>query len=407
MPLLPETLVTAPEILGRLASIHELTAHLVQSLPPSDVNRQFHSELGSLGWYFGRSVYQETYWLREVLQGDDDLTRRVRHLFTPGGMSLADQCVSLPPPDHLLNWAAEIRDAHLTWLANPALLPGHPLLADDRLAHFLVQEQALTYESMLWVLQERAITEATPDYRPAQTLEARAPSLETGVVEQGHYRVGSRFEPWAYDNELPPQAIELSAFRIALRPVSNAEWLAFMQSGGYEERSLWSAEGLSWLAGEPRRHPRYWRTDPTGRWYGLGVSGPADLPPQDVVTGICHHEARAFAAWASSLGDALAGATLQHEVQWETAARTGVLGEMGRAWEWCANRFEPYEGYQSPAHEGLATADFDGQHVSLRAGCLHTQPALRRASFRNRALPHQDYRFTGLRLIFPPGEPAW
>jgi len=380
--------VTAPEILGRLASIREMTAHLVENQPASDVNRQFHSEIGSIGWYFGRSVYEETYWLREVMQGDDDLTRRVRHLFSPGGMSLADQCVSLPPRDHLLSWAAEIRDTHLALLANPGLLPPHPLLADDRLQHFLVQQQSMAYEAMLWVLQEKALAQTLADYHPRQPLEARTPSPEAPLVEQGHYRIGSRFEPWAYDNELPPQAVELSAFRIASRPVSNAEWLAFMQAGGY------------------RHHPHHWRADRAGLWYAIGINGPADLGPDDAVMGICHHEAQAFAAWTSSLGDALSGAALPHEVQWEAGVRSGVVKELGRAWEWCANRFEPYGDYQAPGPREPATSDFDDLHCALRGACLHTQPALRRPSLRNRALPHQDFRFSGLRLIFPPGEPG-
>ena len=115
--------MTSPEILGRLASLHELTAHLIESTPAADINRQYHPELGSLAWYFGQSVYLETYWLREVIQGDDDLTRRVAPLFTPGAMPLAEQCAALPPADHLLNWAAEIRDTHLMRLANPGSLP--------------------------------------------------------------------------------------------------------------------------------------------------------------------------------------------------------------------------------------------------------------------------------------------
>ncbi len=139
-----------------------------------------------------------------------------------------------------------------------------------------------------------------------------------------------------------------------------------------------------------------------GHWYGLGINGPADLPPGEPVTGVGRYEAGAYAAWVSSLGGALEGAALQHEFQWETAIRTRAVRELGRAWEWCSNHFEPYSDYQPPPEPARATSDFDGRHFALRGGCLHTQPELRRPSFRHRALAHQDFLFTGLRLIFPP-----
>jgi iron(II)-dependent oxidoreductase len=117
-----------PGILGQLSSLHEMMDQLAASMPPGDAARQFHPELGSLCWHLGRSVFLETYWLRQVLAGDDDLTRRVERLFTTGAMALGDQCAALPPIDHLRNWAAEIWDEHLLRLANPGLLPHHPLL---------------------------------------------------------------------------------------------------------------------------------------------------------------------------------------------------------------------------------------------------------------------------------------
>lgn len=395
--------MTSPEILGRLASLHELTAHLVESTPGSDIGRQYHPDMGSLAWYFGRSVYLETYWLREVIQGDDDLTRRVAHLFTPGAMPLAEQCAALPPPDHLLNWAAEIRDTHLVTLANPERLPAHPLLENDRIQRFVLQENGRLYERMLAVLQERMLHQPQAfAYRASSQLSATPPAPDRALVEQGHYRIGSRFEPDAYDNELPPQMLSLSAFRIATKPVSNAEWLAFLEGGGYADPSLWSQQGWHWRNACDRDAPRHWRRDLAGRWYGTALAGPADLPPGDPVTGVGLHEAQAYASWVARLGGPLEGAALQHEFQWETAVRMQLVRGLGRAWEWCANRFEPYSDYAPPRQPAPVTEDFDGAHFSLRGGCLHTQRELRRASFRLPALPHQDFLFTGLRLIFPP-----
>ena len=115
--------MTSPEILAQISGLQEMMRDLLRSAPETDVNAVFHPKIAALGWYLGRSVFRETYWLREVLAGDSDLVDRVRPLFTPGTMDLEAQCARLPPPDHLLNWAAEIQDEHLRRLATPGGLP--------------------------------------------------------------------------------------------------------------------------------------------------------------------------------------------------------------------------------------------------------------------------------------------
>jgi len=393
--------MTSPQILGQLSGLNGMMRELLTSLPSTEANTRYHPELASLAWYLGRSVYRETYWLREILAGDPDLTRRVRKLFAPGDLTLEEQCTRLPPPDHLLNWAQEIQDEHLRRLATPGELPVHPLLRDDRLQWFLLQETARDYEAMLSVLLARRLSTLTP-YRVTEPLKARMPAPELAEVTQGHYRVGSRDEPFAYDNELPPQAVELSGFRIAKRPVTNAEYLAFVEAGGYARQELWTDEGRDWLAQNRDTGPWHWRPDPEGHWYEVALNGPVDLSPDEPVAGVNRHEAAAFTAWVSTLGGELSGAVLQHEYQWEVAARTGIIEGTGRVWEWCANPFHPYPEFSPFPDTAVSEPFFDGGHFSLRGASLHTQRCLRRASFRNWAAPQARHRFAGIRLVLPP-----
>jgi gamma-glutamyl hercynylcysteine S-oxide synthase len=308
----------------------------------------------------------------------------------------------LPPVGHLLNWAADIFDEHLRRLANPHLLPPHPWLEDDRLALFLLQEHGRHYESMLMGLVQLRLREDSRDYRVRTPLRPLAPSGGATAITQGHYRVGARDDPAAYDNELPPQAVELSSFRIAAAPVSNAEFLAFMQAGGYQNPDAWSAAGWAWRQAGAVEHPDHWRRDPQGQWYGVGVQGPGDLSPEAPVMGIGQHEAHAYANWVGSLGGILAGAVLQHEYQWEVAVRTGAIAQRGRAWEWCANPLHAYPEFRPFPDENTSWACFDGRHCVLRGGSLHTQPGLRRISLRNWGLAGECWRFAGTRLVFPP-----
>lgn len=394
--------MTDPAILGPLSSLHEMTAHLLESVPAQDAARQYHPQLGSLAWYFGRGVFLETYWLRQYLNNDDDLTKRIEHLLTPGSLSLAEQCASLPDSDHLLNWAAEIRDHHLMLLANPGMLPDHPFLKDDRLPWLILQEQARLYEAMLTVLTQRQLARIPPDYEVDAILNASAEQASLVEVTQGHYRVGARDEPAAYDCELPPQAIQLSGYRIALNPVSNAQFLAFMEMDGYNTRDWWSDAGWAWLQSVNATNPEYWRRDRTGHWFTVGLNGPVELQDADPVAGISQHEAKAFAAWTASLGGDHAGALLQHEYQWEVAARNGDLQNTGRVREWCANPFHGYPQFSPFPNRELSERFFDSDHFSLRGAHLHTQRILRRASFREHLAADQRSGFNGARLVFPP-----
>ena len=394
--------MTHPQILGQLSSLHEMMVDLLGQIPPQETQVRFHPELASLAWYLGHSVYRELYWLREVLTGDADLTARVRHLFEPGDWDA--QCTQLPPPDHLLRWSAEIWSEDLRRLATSGALPEDPRLEEDRLQWFLLQETAGDYEAMLRVLLARRIASAPEDYRVSEPLRPQLPEPQTLAISQGHYRIGSRYEPFAYDNELPPQAVPLSNFRIARHPVSNGEYLAFMEAGGYEESSYWEAEGWAWLQTQPQRVPWQWRRDARGYWYELGINGPMDLVAQAPVSGLNYHEARAYAAWVASLGGARSGAVLQHEYQWEVAARGGELQGTGRVLEWCSNVFHPYPDFAPFPDARVSQEAFEKGTMSLRGASLHTQRCRRRASHRRFAPPEQRTLIAGMRLVFPPDQ---
>lgn len=394
------------QALGALASAHELLLRLLETLSARDCNRRFDAELPSAGWLFGRAVYLELHLLRGTVMGDDDLASRVRHLFTEEETPPVEADDRLPPQEHLLKWAGEVFDQHLTWLANPGHVPDHPLLADSWLVWHLAQRHALLYERMLAVLNARAARRERGVYRVDKILESRLPRADSVRIEQGHYRIGAR-EGAVMTNEQPVQAVELHAFRINRQPVSNAEFLAFIQDHGYRDQSWWDQAGRAWLRGAGVDGPWHWRRDGNGHWFGIGVAGPSDLQPDDPVAGLSAHEARAFAAWAAARGGGLAGAVPQHEYQWEVAARLGEIESRGRSWEWCANEFHTYADHVAPPDPALEPCTDGTGQITLRGGCLHTQPDLRRTTFRHCAAPHRRALFAGTRLVLPPGKAAW
>ncbi len=374
---------------------------LLQSLPEADAYRCYHARLAPLAWYFGRSMYLENYWLREVVQQDSDITERVRPIFATDILPITAPWNQLPPKDHLLNWAMELQDENLTRLANPGLLGEHPLLNNERLHRIILQEHARNYEKMLMVLTQRRLLEPT-EHAVKNPLKALPPEMDTVEIPRGHYRVGAKQDPAAYDNEEPTQVVELSGFRIQLTPVANSNWLTFMRADGYSSQNLWSNEGWLWRQQQASDHPDHWRQDQAGNWHAIGLNGPFELTAEEPVLGINRHEAEAYANWLSHQDDAFKGAVLQHEFQWEVAARTREIRGYGRVWEWCANLFHPYKDHRATEYTEGRTLDFDDRHYSLRGACVHTQRSLKRPSFRNRAHASDRHLFAGVRLVFPP-----
>jgi len=391
-------------LLGAFANSQSLLAQLIESCPAGLINQRSLAGLPAAGWLFGRAVYLELYWLRERLLGDRDLSQRVAPIFGAGQIPSPALESQLPPREHLLNWAREIQEEDLTRLANPQLLPAdHELLREGWVLGHLLDEFGAIYELLLAVRQAQTMAGFDCSHQCSQPLQAANPGAEALAVSQGHYRIGARGEP-AQDRELPAQIVELHNYRIARAPVSNAEFLAFMEAGGYRRDECWSAAGREHRNAGNWRHPWHWRQDVSGNWYGLGASGAADLVANEAVSGISRFEAEAFACWAAREIAACDGAVLQHEFQWETAVRTQQLPAVGRVWEWCANPLQPYEGYRVPVEPELQTRDFGTRTGVLRGGSLHTQPQLRRASYRKAGAPQARHLFSGTRLVLPPDQ---
>ena len=390
-------------LLGQLSGLQQMQRHLFESIPEAACYQHLIPSIPSLAWLFGRGIYLECYWLREVVEGDASVTDRIRGLFS-AHLDYSPEA-SLPDRDHLLNWGLELQDENLMRLANPALLPHHPLIEGGQLLPLILSAYAELYELSIALISSYRLHQPQ-DHQVTAPLLALTPSSEHANIYQGHYRIGAKEEPEARDCELPTQMVELSAFRIDKYPVTNGAFLSFMQAGGYEDRQWWSTNGWAWCQNN-HHHPYHWRQDANNQWYGVGVNGAADLHPTSALCGINQYEALAYACWVASRGAEHAGAVVQHEYQWEVAARTGEIKGIGEAWEWCANPFHAYTGYVAPQQIEAGSRGLDEGDGSLRGASLHTQRCLRRSSYRHHATPDQQFHLSGTRLVFPPAKTAW
>jgi iron(II)-dependent oxidoreductase len=384
--------VTGLMTLAGLRGIQRRLLALVEPLEDRDYRTQYHADLSPIGWHLGHCVFIENLHLRERILGDDSRTARLREYYIPERSPKPQRGPKLPPKEALLQEVSTQQEENILLLSGVgSTLPQHALLEDDYLQRFLIQHHAQHYETMLMVLAQRAQQRHRGEFFPQHRLRPRRAPQELVSVAGSRYAIGGQ-RPEAFDNEVPAQEVELTTFHIARRPVSNAEFLAFMEDGGYAPGPHWSEEGLRWLEQARVSHPEHWRQDARGWWYGLGPGGPFDLRPEAPVGGLSFYEAEAYANWA--------GARLPHEIEWEVAARLLLIVDSGRTWEWCANAFFPYEGFEAFPYREYSAPWFDGRHHTLKGGSIYTRREIRRPSFRNFHTPEKRHVFAGLRLAY-------
>jgi ergothioneine biosynthesis protein EgtB len=299
------------------------------------------------------------------------------------------------------------------------------MLDDDACArlelglHHEQQHQELILTDVKYLLGTQPLA---PAYRALARGEHAVPAPLTWCSETGGIiEIGAPTTGFAFDNERPRHRVFLSSYRLASRPIANAEVLAFIADGGYRDHRLWLSDGWQLVQAERWEAPLYWiARDGCHATYEL--AGVRDIDPGETACHLSFYEADAIARWL--------GARLPTEAEWEHAAasisRPGDGGDLdgnfadagrlhpdhapvsapgqlaqlfGDVWEWTASSYTAYPGFRPLAGAlGEYNGKFmSGQHV-LRGGSCFTPAGHLRRSYRNFFPPHARWQMTGVRL---------
>jgi ergothioneine biosynthesis protein EgtB len=416
------TLDTAA-VLDRLRATRRLTEVLAAPLAPEDQVVQSMDDVSPTKWHRAHTTwFFETFVLGPHQPGYRPVHPTYDYLFNSYYEQVGDRhprnrrgLISRPTCDEVAEYRQAI-DRSLDELvagADPATVAViTPLL--ELGTHHEQQHQELLLMDIKHVF---SCNPQRPAYRLGTTATGSAapPSVgwvdvdAPGIVEVGHDGGG-----FAFDNEGPRHEALVRPFRLADRLVTEHEWLAFMDDGGYERAELWLSEGWATVTREGWRAPAYWHHDGDG-WSVFTLGGTRPVDPATPVVHVSFYEADAFATWA--------GARLATEEEWEVATAldggddvpndlaTGALHPrpavdgpgirqlLGDGWEWTASAYRPYPGFRPAAGAiGEYNGKFMCNQMVLRGGACVTPAGHSRPTYRNFFPPWARWAFSTVRL---------
>ncbi|HWY20928.1 MAG TPA: SUMF1/EgtB/PvdO family nonheme iron enzyme [Candidatus Acidoferrum sp.] len=317
----------------------------------------------------------------------------------------------------------------------PPAPDGFPL---STLLNVAIEHRLMHAETLAYMLHQLPLDKKVPQRESPSILAPpvahRSIDIPAGSVTLGLPRDIGLF---GWDNEYEAHRISVPAFAIDQYQVTNQQYLAFMDAGGYEAREYWidsdRNEDWEWKCKQGISHPAFWKHE-GNRWLYRTMFNNIPLPLNWPVY-VSQAEAKAYARWA--------GKSLPTEAEWQRAAcgtadsseraypwgeeepaqqfgnfdfagwspapvnafpqgqsAFGVHGMLGNGWEWTSTEFAPFPGFEPfPFYRGYSADFFDGKHFVLKGGSARTAACMLRRTFRNWFQAHYQFAYTGFRCV--------
>jgi iron(II)-dependent oxidoreductase len=313
-----------------------------------------------------------------------------------------------------------------------------PLLRKAQALWTILEHEEMHQETLAYMWHELPPSEKRKPalYTTLPPSSSAPPRPDRIAIPGGRTRLGTDdAAPFAWDNEQPAHTVHVDPFSVDVHNVTNAEYLEFVDAGGYRDSRWWRDEDWEWVRSAAVSHPHFWtRRDGAWLWRAMFEHIPLPLSWPVYVTWA---EATAFARWrgqrlltepeyhraafATPSGDERAypwGDEPGRRVpanfdfrRWDpepvgsspdAASAFGVHDLVGNGWEWTATPFAPFDGFAPMASYPQYSADFfDNAHFVLKGASPFTARALARRGFRNWFRPRYPYVYAAFRCAAP------
>ncbi|HEU4980995.1 MAG TPA: ergothioneine biosynthesis protein EgtB [Solirubrobacterales bacterium] len=381
----------------RLEEARRHTLRLIEPLTDEQLNRVYSAILSPLIWDLGHIANFEELWLVRRIGGRDPLRGDLGELYDAIEQPRRIRGeLPILRADEVRPYMAGVRERTLEVLDRIEFDPGDPLLAEGFVYEMLLAHEHQHNETMLQLIQ------MIESYEPVEVDGSAASESVSGGpemvrVEGGAHEIGAPERGFAYDNERPRHRVELEPFWIDRSPVTNADYMRFIDETGAEP-------------------PMYWERDGDG-WVRTAMGRTEEVDPRLPVIHVSWYEADAFARWA--------GKRLPTEPEWEAAAAgasreranldqlsfgcapAGAYGDaaagcgavqmLGDVWEWTSSDFTGYPGFEAFPYPEYSEVFFGDTYKVLRGGAWATRRDVIRTSFRNWDHPERRQIFSGIR----------
>ena len=422
------------DIIARMNEVRGRTLELITPLSDHDLHRQHDRLMSPIAWDLGHIGNFEELWGMRQLPGSEEVYPQLDEIYDAVRNPRSTRAdLDLPSREDLLRYLTTIRSSVIRKRTE---LQGNddPLLREDYVYHMLLQHEVQHQETILQTLQLKQ-GDLYPLPAEGRTLpDGSSDGVGTFVtIPGGEMEFGTDQRSGVYDNERPAHRRSVSSFRMGRFPVTNGEYLRFVEDGGYRRKELFDEEGWRFLRDEKIEAPKYWIRDSDG-WSERVMERVEPLNPLKPVCHVCWHEATAYARYL--------GARLPSEIEWEYAARFdpetglprrnpwgedewheglanlgidgwgraeigafpagaspfGVEQMIGEVWEWTSSHFEAWPGFEAYPYDEYSRVFFGDKFRVLRGGSWATDAAAIRGTFRNWDFPIRRQIFAGFRL---------
>ncbi len=293
--------------------------------------------------------------------------------------------------------------------------PGVPRLARAQALYTALEHEPMHHETLLYIVHQLDYSRKTPVAQ--RHADSTPPANAFLPIDAGQATLGAdpHALPFGWDNEFGQVSVDVPAFKIQQYPVTNADWMAFVTSGG-PVPPFWNKRNDRWYlraAFEELPLPRSWPVYVThrqatayARWRGLRL--PTEAEFHRAAFGAPDGSERPF-PWGDALPEPVHGNFDFQRYDPEPvdahpagASAWGIQDLVGNGWEWTSTPFAPFTGFEPMASYPEYSADFfDGRHFVMKGASPVTSRRLIRRSLRNWFYDDYPYMYATFRCVKP------